>query len=111
MSLVSALRINMTGLCADPAAESERYRAALDMAVYAEEQGFDEILCGASMVDWMEGNEWGANDEDLYRFILETVDDESPSFNLILTTTNHPPYDIDVYGKSLLLNLNVEEAP
>jgi phosphoglycerol transferase MdoB-like AlkP superfamily enzyme len=38
------------------------------------------------------------NDEQLYRFILETVDDESPSFNLVLTTTNHPPYDIDVYG-------------
>jgi alkanesulfonate monooxygenase SsuD/methylene tetrahydromethanopterin reductase-like flavin-dependent oxidoreductase (luciferase family) len=43
MSLVSALRINMTGLCSDPSAESERYRAALDMAVYAEEQGFDVV--------------------------------------------------------------------
>jgi alkanesulfonate monooxygenase SsuD/methylene tetrahydromethanopterin reductase-like flavin-dependent oxidoreductase (luciferase family) len=43
MSLVSALRINMTGLCADPVAESERYRAALDMAVYAEDQGFDVV--------------------------------------------------------------------
>ena len=40
MTLSAALRINMTGLCDDPADEALRYRAALDMAVYAEEQGF-----------------------------------------------------------------------
>ncbi len=39
-SVSSALRINMTGLAEDPAEESARYRAALDMAAYAEEQGF-----------------------------------------------------------------------
>jgi alkanesulfonate monooxygenase SsuD/methylene tetrahydromethanopterin reductase-like flavin-dependent oxidoreductase (luciferase family) len=40
MPVAPALRINMTGLCEDPAAESARYRAALDMAAYAEEHGF-----------------------------------------------------------------------
>ena len=39
----AALRINMTGLENDPAAEAERYRAAVDMAVYAEEHGFDTV--------------------------------------------------------------------
>jgi len=73
------------------------------IGAFSKEQGFDEVHCGASIGDWMEGNEWGVNDEDLYRFILETVDDESPSFNLILTTTNHPPYDIDVYGRGFPL--------
>ena len=43
MPISSTLRINMTGICDDPADESERYRAALDMAVYAEEQGFDTV--------------------------------------------------------------------
>ncbi len=38
-----ALRINMTGLCEDPADEAARYRAAVDMAVYAEQSGFDVV--------------------------------------------------------------------
>jgi alkanesulfonate monooxygenase SsuD/methylene tetrahydromethanopterin reductase-like flavin-dependent oxidoreductase (luciferase family) len=33
----------MTGLAEDPAAEAERYRAAIEMAVYAEERGFQTI--------------------------------------------------------------------
>jgi alkanesulfonate monooxygenase SsuD/methylene tetrahydromethanopterin reductase-like flavin-dependent oxidoreductase (luciferase family) len=43
MPIQTALRINMTGLCEDPRDEALRYRAALDMAVYAEEQGFDVV--------------------------------------------------------------------
>ena len=33
----------MTGLAEDPAVEAERYRAAVDMAVYAEERGFETV--------------------------------------------------------------------
>lgn len=36
----STLRINMTGICKDPRDESARFRAALEMAAYAEESGF-----------------------------------------------------------------------
>jgi len=36
----TTLRINMTGHSADPAAESARYGAALDMAEFADRQGF-----------------------------------------------------------------------
>jgi len=43
LTLNAALRINMTGLCDDPADEARRYQAALDMAVYAEEQGFTAV--------------------------------------------------------------------
>lgn len=43
MAIHAALRINMTGLCDDPQAEAERYRAAIEMAVYAEEHGFDTV--------------------------------------------------------------------
>lgn len=39
----TALRINMTGLAADPKAESERYRAALDMAGFADAHGFSAV--------------------------------------------------------------------
>jgi alkanesulfonate monooxygenase SsuD/methylene tetrahydromethanopterin reductase-like flavin-dependent oxidoreductase (luciferase family) len=39
----AALRINMTGLQEDPREEAERYRAAIEMAVYAEAHGFDTV--------------------------------------------------------------------
>lgn len=43
MSLLTALRLNMTNI-ADPAAQyGERYRAALDMAEYADNHGFTAV--------------------------------------------------------------------
>lgn len=39
----SALRLNMTGLCEDPKEESERFKAALDMAAFAEKSGFSVV--------------------------------------------------------------------
>jgi alkanesulfonate monooxygenase SsuD/methylene tetrahydromethanopterin reductase-like flavin-dependent oxidoreductase (luciferase family) len=39
----TTLRLNMTGLSDDPAQEAERYRAAVEMAVYAEEHGFQTV--------------------------------------------------------------------
>jgi phosphoglycerol transferase MdoB-like AlkP superfamily enzyme len=36
------------------------------------------------------------DDRYLFDFILDTVDAETPSFNFILTTSNHPPYDLDL---------------
>ncbi len=43
MSADAVLRINMTGELKDRAVESARYRAALDMAAYAEKHGFSAI--------------------------------------------------------------------
>ena len=39
----TALRLNMTGRMEDPRVESERYRAALEMASYAEDSGFSLV--------------------------------------------------------------------
>jgi phosphoglycerol transferase MdoB-like AlkP superfamily enzyme len=33
-------------------------------------------------------------DRDLYDFVLRSVPEDVPSVNVILTTTNHPPYDL-----------------
>jgi len=43
VALNAALRINMTGLCDDPAEEALRYQAAIEMAEYAEECGFSVV--------------------------------------------------------------------
>ncbi len=64
---------------------------------FAQRQGFDEIYGGGHMgADGSGTNEWGVDDARLFDFILENLDDEKPSFNLILTTSNHPPYDLDL---------------
>lgn len=45
MGVMSAIRLNMTNV-ADPAADhAERYRAALDMAAYADEHGVTAVSC------------------------------------------------------------------
>jgi phosphoglycerol transferase MdoB-like AlkP superfamily enzyme len=66
-------------------------------------QGFDEIYGGGHIGSWASSNEWGVNDDYLFEFVLKIVDDDRPSFNMILTTTNHPPYDIDVRAKGFKL--------
>ncbi len=43
MTVTSALRINMTGLAPTPKEESLRYRAALDMAAFADRHGFSVV--------------------------------------------------------------------
>jgi alkanesulfonate monooxygenase SsuD/methylene tetrahydromethanopterin reductase-like flavin-dependent oxidoreductase (luciferase family) len=43
MALTTALRINMTGLQPDARDEAKRYQAALDMAAYVDQHGFDIV--------------------------------------------------------------------
>lgn len=61
---------------------------------FAKNQGFDEVYGGGSMSANTDTNEWGVDDKYLYDFILNTVDEETPSFNFILSTSNHPPFDL-----------------
>jgi phosphoglycerol transferase MdoB-like AlkP superfamily enzyme len=67
---------------------------------FAHDQGFEEIYGAPHM--WKPGavtHEWGVDDEYLVDFIVNTVNDDKPSFNLIMTTSYHPPYNVDIYGK------------
>ncbi len=63
---------------------------------FAQNQGFDEVYGGGNMSAGLHTNEWGVDDRYLFDFILKNLDDETPSFNFILTTSNHPPYDLDL---------------
>ena len=58
-------------------------------------QGFDEVFGAGHVNDYLEKNEWGIDDQSLFKFISKVVKaNRSPSFNLVLTSTNHPPYDL-----------------
>lgn len=57
------------------------------------------------------GNEWGIFDEYLYAFIEEQLRTASkPQFFLVLTTSNHPPFEFPSTYKPLPLSLTPERA-
>ncbi len=60
------------------------------------EQGFDETFAGSEMGEGVHTNEWGISDRDLFAYIKTAVKSDVPSFNLIMTSTNHRPYDLDL---------------
>ena len=41
-------------------------------------------------------NEWGVCDKQLFNHIQSTFNSEKPTFNVILTSSNHPPYSLDL---------------
>jgi phosphoglycerol transferase MdoB-like AlkP superfamily enzyme len=65
---------------------------------FCREQGFEDVYGGDQMRTHTHGNEWGVEDEDLFRFVLEHTGPE-PTFNLIMSTSYHPPYSVDVEKK------------
>ena len=70
---------------------------------FCKEQGFEEVHGGGEMSDGLTGNEWGVDDEDLYRFVHGRMGDP-PTFNMIMTTSYHPPYSVDLAAKGFPRN-------
>lgn len=61
-------------------------------------QSFDEFHC-ADEFGYNGGNAWGCPDELLLRKVGEYIDKEpleQKVFHVVLTTSNHPPYTLDV---------------
>ena len=73
---------------------------------YTKSQGFDEILFSNHIVSFVEQkgfeppfeNAWGAYDHYLFEFIKDytIANKDTKSFAMIMTTSNHPPYDVSV---------------
>ena len=70
---------------------------------FARDQGFEEVYGAPHMSAGVATHEWGVDDEYLLDFVAKTVDDARPSFTLIMTTSYHPPYNVDVRGKGFPL--------
>ena len=65
---------------------------------FCREQGFDEVYGGDVMSAKLTGDEWGVPDETLFNFALAHTDRE-PTFNVLLSTSYHPPFSVDVEAK------------
>lgn len=79
------------------------YLSWLRIGDFCREQGFDQVYGGGHVVKGDLGHEWGVPDADLFHLIETTVSDGEPSFNLIMSTSYHPPYSLDVYGMGFSL--------
>lgn len=62
---------------------------------FAKFNGFDNAVGGDSMGGHYSEAEWGVCDAELVDFLLKT-DFPPYSFNMFLSVSNHPPYDIDL---------------
>jgi phosphoglycerol transferase MdoB-like AlkP superfamily enzyme len=65
---------------------------------FAKEQGFDDVFGGDQMSAELTGNEWGVDDDVLFNFILAHTDDQ-PTFDMVMTTSYHPPFSVDLTAK------------
>src|SRR5204862_3901280 len=70
---------------------------------FCREQGFDDVFGGDQMSAHITGNEWGVDDEVLFKFVQERTAQE-PTFNVIMTTSYHPPYSVDLKSKGFSEN-------
>ncbi|MCK9419891.1 MAG: sulfatase-like hydrolase/transferase [Nitrospirae bacterium] len=70
---------------------------------FAKDQGVEEIYGAPHMSLGAATHEWGVDDEYLLDFVVNTVDDSRPSLNIIMTTSYHPPYNVDVESKGFPL--------
>jgi len=70
-----------------------------DLNRFARNQGFDSVEGDVDISRVLGGlketHDWGVFDEDVFRYVKKTLDEATqPELVVILTTTNHPPYQL-----------------
>lgn len=69
------------------------------IGAFTEAQGFQHFYGRGDMPEEADGSVWGCDDEYLYAQVLESISQDTPSFNVILNVSNHSPYTVDVAAK------------
>lgn len=68
------------------------------VGAFTRAQGFDHFISRGDFGD-VPGSVWGAEDEVFFDQVLSRIDASKPSFNVLLSASNHSPYDIDLEEK------------
>lgn len=66
---------------------------------YSHTMGCDRIFSAIDAGGKSESGDWGIEDEKLFDLVLANIDSDEYTFNLILTSSYHAPYSIDVVSK------------
>ena len=82
-----------------------------DIQKYALSQGFDSFMGMGEMAAEEKANVWGISDRELFRQILEDMDEEKPTVHVILTTSNHAPYSVDLLAEGFPLEAVKSQLP
>ena len=80
------------------------------IANFTTAQGFNNFYSQGDIdAPNVKGNVWGVDDKFLYQFIENRLDLSTPSFNVILNTSNHSPYTVDLEAEGINLNLPFDD--
>lgn len=69
---------------------------------FTSHMGCDKIYSGADAGGKSESGAWGIDDENLFDMVIEKVDPEEYTFNVILTSSYHGPYSVDVDARGFI---------
>ena len=74
-------------------------------------QGFDNFYSQGdiSAAETVKGNVWGVDDRFLYEFVTSELDLSKPTFNVILNTSNHAPYTVDLEAEGITLSKTFDD--
>lgn len=88
------------------------FEAWQDIKHFTLAQNFDEFHCAGDF-KYEGGNSWGCPDEVLFGYVERYIEQEQNkrTFHVILTTSNHPPYSIDVVAKGFPKEAVKEKLP
>ena len=75
-----------------------------------ENQGVENQYSAVDMGGKTESGIWGIEDEKLFELVIKTIHNQNSSFNIILTTSYHPPYSINLKEKGFPYG-NISEIP
>ena len=71
-----------------------------NVGVFMSAQGFDKAFYKGSY-GALPSNAWGVEDKYFLQKTKELFDGDTPSFNVILTSSNHPPLTVDLSGEDI----------
>lgn len=74
-------------------------------------QGFDNFYSRGNIDPNATGSVWGADDGYLYDAIFKQIDDNKMTFSVILNTSNHSPFNIDLEKEGFDASKVIEDLP
>lgn len=76
-------------------------------------QGFDNFYSQGDIanaeLENITGNVWGIDDKYLYEFVEKNLNLNTQDFNVILNTSNHAPYTVDLEAENIVLGKTFDD--